>query len=76
LKCLGNSICFRFTEGELTLLNKGLKYNLSHKPKHCVKDLGLEAEYAITLLPLEEQEYTRYQVAKQLKKTPDPENPT
>jgi len=33
------------------LLNKGLKYNLGHKPKHWIRDLGLEAEGATTLLP-------------------------
>jgi len=63
-----NETNIRFTNGELILLNKGLKYNLGHKPKHWIRDLGLEAECAIALLPPEEQEYTRHQVAKQMKK--------
>jgi len=62
-----NQTDIKFTNEELTLLNKGLKYNLGHKHKHWIRDLGLEAECAITLLPPEEQDHTRYQVAKQLK---------
>jgi hypothetical protein len=49
-----NETNIRFTNGELTLLNKGLKYNLGHIPKHWIRDLGLEAECAIALLPPEE----------------------
>ena len=70
-----NETNIRFTNEELTLLNKGLKYNLHHKPKHWIKDLGLEAECAITLLPPEEQEYTRHQLAKQLKKLQTQQTP-
>jgi len=58
---------FRLEVSHLQVLT-GLKYNLGHKPKHWIRDLGLEAECAVTLLPPEDQEYTRYQVAKQLKK--------
>jgi len=36
--------------------------------KHWIRNLGLEAESAVTLLPPEEQNYIQYQVAKQLKK--------
>ena len=50
----------------MTLLNKGLKYNLSHKRKHWLSNLALEAENAITLLPTHEQDYLRYQVAHNL----------
>jgi len=57
-----------FTEEEQTLLNKGLKYNLSHKNKYLIRKLALEAENAITLLPIEEQDYMRYQVAKQIQR--------
>jgi len=66
----------KFTKRELTLLNKGLKYNLGHKHKHCIRDLDLEAECAIALLPPEEQDYTRYKVAKQLKKPSNTTNLT
>ena len=37
-----NETNIRFTNEELTLLNNGLKYNLGHKPKQWMKDLGLE----------------------------------
>ena len=57
-----------FTEEEQTLLNKGLKYNLSHKNKYWIRKLALEAENSITLLPIEEQDYMRYQVAKQIQR--------
>ena len=52
-----------FTIDELTLLNKGLKYNLNHKQKNWIKTLTLEAESAITQLPTHEQDHIRYQVA-------------
>jgi len=57
-----------FTDEEMTLLNKGLKYNLSYKRKHWISNLALEAENAITLLPVQEQDYIRYQVAYNLEK--------
>ena len=37
-----------FSGNELTLLSKGLKYNLSFKPKNWIKNLALEAETALT----------------------------
>jgi len=70
-----NETNIKLKNGELTLLNKGLKYNLGHKPKHWIRDLGLEKECAIVLLPPEEQEYTRHQVAKQLKKLQTQQTP-
>ena len=54
-----NQNVIKFTNGELMLLNKGLKYNLGYKHKNWVRDLGLEAECAISPLPQEEQDYTR-----------------
>ena len=60
-----------FTDEEVFLLNKGLKYNLSHKRKNWIQNLSIEAECAITLLPQEEQEYMRYRVAKQRRFTPN-----
>jgi len=55
-------------EEEQTLFNRGLKYNLSHKNKYWIRKLALEAENAITLLPIEEQDYMRHQVAKQIQR--------
>jgi hypothetical protein len=40
-----------FSDDELELLNKGLKYNISKKRKQWISNLALEAETAITLLP-------------------------
>ena len=57
-----------FTDEEMTLLNKGLKYNLNYKNKHRLSTLVLEAETAISLLPSHEQEYLWYQVAHNLQK--------
>jgi len=50
----------------MTLLDKGLKYNLNHKSKHWLSNTALEAEAAITSLPTGEQEHVRYQVAHNL----------
>jgi len=37
-----NKTNISFTDDELTLLNKGLKYNLSQKRKHWLSNLALE----------------------------------
>jgi hypothetical protein len=63
-----NKTDISFTDKELGLLNKGLKYNLDHKHKQWINNLALEAENAVTLLPPEEQEYTRHQIAKNTRK--------
>ena len=55
-----------FTQEEISLLNKGLKYNLGHRQKNWIKNLGLEAECAVALFPLEEQDFIRHRVAKQI----------
>ena len=57
-----------FTDGEMELLNKGLKYNLGKKQKQWVSNLAMEAETAITLLPTGEQDYIRHQVSKNISK--------
>jgi hypothetical protein len=62
-----NKTNIHFTGEEPTLLNKDLKYNLSHKRKHWLNNLALEAEAAMSL-HTHEQEYTRYQVAHSLQK--------
>ena len=61
-----NNTNTEFSEEELNLLNKGLKYNLVKKPKRWINNLAFEAEAAITMLPPSEQDYTRHQVAKNL----------
>ena len=45
-----------------------MKYNLNHKHKNWIQNLGIEAECAISLLPQEDQEYMRLCVAKQIDK--------
>jgi hypothetical protein len=52
----------------MTLLNKGLKYNVKHKGKHWLSNLALGAEAAIIRLPAQEQEHVRYTVAHNLQK--------
>ena len=63
-----NKTDIKFTNKELTLLNKGLKYNLKHKIKHWFSNLALEAESAISRLPTHGQERIRHQVAHNLQK--------
>jgi hypothetical protein len=73
-----NKTNINFTSDELTLLNKGLKYNLSFKKNNWIESLALEAETAISLLPSREQDHIRFQVAhnvRQLYKQFDPSKP-
>jgi hypothetical protein len=52
-----------FSNDELTVLEKGLKYNLHYKHKSWINPIDLEAETAKTQLPTYEQDYIRQQVA-------------
>ena len=52
-----NKIDITITIEELSLLNKGLKYNLGQKLKHWIRNLACEAGCAIALLPSGEQEH-------------------
>ena len=56
----------QFSEDEITLLNKGLKYKLHYKHKQWITNLALEAETAVNLLPPIDQEHIRYQVTKNI----------
>jgi hypothetical protein len=56
-----------FTSDELSLLNKGLKYNLGYKHRDLIATLALEAETAISQLPNTKQYYIRYQVAHNIR---------
>jgi hypothetical protein len=55
-----------FTEDEIQLLSRGLKYNLHFKPKHWIKTLALEAESAISYAEEHEQNYLRHAVSRAL----------
>jgi hypothetical protein len=57
-----------FSDAEITLLGKGLKYNLHYKHKHWINKLALEAETAINLVDLLQQNYLRQLVAIHIKK--------
>jgi hypothetical protein len=48
-----------FTNDEMALLNKGLKYNLHYKHKQWLKTLTIEADAAINLIASHEQAYRR-----------------
>jgi hypothetical protein len=63
-----NKTTIQFSKVEMTLLNKGLKYNLTHKGKYWLSNIALEDEVAITILPTHEQEHIRHQVAHNLQK--------
>jgi hypothetical protein len=63
-----NKTQIRFTDEEMILLNKGLKYNLGHKKKQWLSNLALEAEAAVARLPTHEQEHVRHLIAHNLQK--------
>jgi hypothetical protein len=63
-----NNTDITFSKSEITLLEKGLKYNLHKKKKNWLVNLALEAETAITLLPATDREYCRKQVSDHLDK--------
>ena len=62
-----NRTNIQFTQEEIQLLNKGLKYNLHQKNKKWIEILALEAETAISRLHITEQNYYRHAVAKKIK---------
>jgi hypothetical protein len=61
-----NKSSITFTNDEITLLNKGLKYNLHRKKGKWLTNLALEAETDINLLPFTDREYYRKQVSNHI----------
>jgi predicted transport protein len=61
-----NMTDIEFTNDELHLLEKGLKYNLHKKPKDWIKTLALEADTAINNIPERNQPYMKQLVANNL----------
>jgi hypothetical protein len=59
---------FAFTSEEMLLLNKGLKYNLHHKPKKWIQTVAIEADRAVNLLPDIDRNYMRQLIANNIKK--------
>jgi hypothetical protein len=57
-----------FEQNEIKLLEKGLKYNLSYRPKNRVLRLGLEAKTAINLVNPEQQNQLRHAISEKLKR--------
>jgi hypothetical protein len=57
-----------FTNEEMTLLNKGLKYNLHHKYKRWIQTLALEADTVINLLDPHKQAYMKQVVTQKLRR--------
>jgi len=45
-----------FCREKMTLLSKGLKYNLHCKSKNWIRNFGFEAKAAITYIPIWEQQ--------------------
>jgi len=64
-----------FSNREMALLHKGLKYNIHAKKKVWIQTLALEAETAITQLPTNEREAYRKMVAERVDKL-QKQNPT
>jgi hypothetical protein len=52
-----NKTNITFTDDELNLLGKGLKYNIWHKPKNWITTIALEAKTAICSIPIQDQDY-------------------
>jgi hypothetical protein len=63
-----NNTNITFSTEQLTLHNKGIKYNLHFKHKNWITTLAFEAEAAIDLIPPSEQEPVRYQVTNNIHK--------
>jgi hypothetical protein len=57
-----------FTKEETKLLDKGLKYNLHHKPKNWILTLATQDEVGIRQLPKKDQAYFRQVAANNLQK--------
>jgi hypothetical protein len=70
-----NNTDIPFTEHEMNLLHKGLKYNTHAKKKDWIKTLALEAETAINHLPTNDRDTYRKLVANCLD-TLQKRNPT
>jgi len=58
-----NNTDITFSDNEITLLNKGFKYNLHQKKRQWLTDIALEAETTINSLPTADRPYYRKQVA-------------
>ena len=61
-----NNTNIPFTNSETALLQKGLKYNKHSKKKNWIQNLALEADTAITQLPVNEREVYRKLVADRI----------
>ena len=70
-----NNTNINFSNNEMRLLHKGLKYNMHTKKKNWVQTLALEAETAITHLPTTERDVYRKLVADWIDKF-QRQNPT
>jgi hypothetical protein len=57
-----------FTDDEMQLLEKGMKYNLHHKPENWIETLAIKADAAISQLDFTTQNYYRHAVAVNINK--------
>jgi hypothetical protein len=65
---VNNNSTIKFSTQEITLLEKGLKYNLHRKPKNWIQRMALEAETAISYIDVTKQDHLRHTVAEHLAK--------
>jgi hypothetical protein len=63
-----NNSTVKFPTQEITLLEKGLKYNLHWKPKNWMERVALEAETAISYVDITKQDHLRHTVTEHLAK--------
>jgi hypothetical protein len=59
-----NQTSIDFTKEELTLLNKGLQYNLHGKNKNWFTNLAIEADTAISLADIKDQDFLKRTIAQ------------
>jgi hypothetical protein len=64
---VANQTSINFTKEEFTLLNKGLQYNLHSKNKNWFKNLAIEADTAISMADVNDQDFLKRTIAKQLR---------
>jgi hypothetical protein len=63
-----NNTKITLSHTEITVLEKGLKYNLYHKDKQWINRLALESDSAISFVNPLRQNFLKHLVAKHIKK--------
>jgi hypothetical protein len=65
---VANITHIHFTAAEQNLLNKGLQYNIHHKPNMWLCNLAWETKATVTQLPHHDQDHIRHRIADTIRK--------